>query len=224
MLKKGEVLIVDDEQILGKFLQDELEDRGYLCTTVLTGSDALTKLAGHCFDAVLLDIRLPGMSGMDVLREIWLHHSGVATIMITAVRDIEIAVEAIKLGASDYITKPFDLDRVVGSLQTAIEVASVAGESETEMDAIAVGVEVDLDPFAAYPKTIIQRTAEIARRLGISERKIRKWVKERQAQSDEKHRRVEAVREKIEHSALAQYALGMTTNYLYKPDSGEPTN
>jgi DNA-binding response OmpR family regulator len=224
MLKNGRVLIVDDEQILGKFLQDELEDRGYFCTTVLTGSDALAKLAEHHFDVVLLDIGLPGMSGMDVLREIWLQHSSAAAIMITAVHDIEVAVEAIKLGASDYITKPFDLDRVVGSLQTAIEVKQVARQSETEMDAIAVGVEVDLDPFSAYPKTIIKRTAEIARRLGISERKIRKWVRVRQAQSDEKHRRVEAVRKKIEHSALAQYALGITAQYLYKPDSGEPNN
>lgn len=224
MPKNEKVLIVDDEPILGKFLQDELEDRGYFCTTVLTGSDALAKLAEHRFDAVLLDIRLPEMSGMDVLREIWLHHSSTATIMITSVYDIEIAVAAIKLGACDYITKPFDLDRVVSSLQTATEVKQAARQSETEMDAIAVGVEVDLDPFAAYSKTIIQRTAEIARRLGMPERKIRKWVEAKQAQSDEKHRRVEAVRRKVERSALAQYTLGMTSKYRYKPDSDEVSN
>lgn len=224
MSKNGRVLIVDDEQILGKFLQDELEDRGYFCTTVLTGSGALTELAERRFDTVLLDIRLPGMSGMDVLREIWLHHSSMAVIMITAVYDVEIAVEAIKLGASDYITKPFDLDRVVDSLQTAIKAKKAARRSETEMDAIAAGVEVELDPLDNYPRTIMQRTAEIARRLGIAEEEIDKWVRERQAQSDEKHRRVGAAREKTEHSALAQYVLGMTTQYLYKSDSGEPSN
>ncbi len=119
--KKPNVLIVDDEQVVCDLLHDELSERGYLCTTVLSGDDALGKLAKQDFDVVLLDIRLPGMSGMEVLREIWLNHGNTATIMITAVNDVDTAVEAMKLGASDYIVKPFDLDRVNTSIRAALK-------------------------------------------------------------------------------------------------------
>lgn len=80
-------------------LREELSERGYLCTTVLRGDEALAKLAEQHFQVVLLDIRLPGMSGMEVLREIWLNHGNTATIMITAVNDVDTAVAAMKLGA-----------------------------------------------------------------------------------------------------------------------------
>jgi len=68
--KKSRVLVVDDEQVVCDLLYDELSERGYLCTTVLDGSSALAKLATEDFDVVLLDIRPPGTSGMEVLREI----------------------------------------------------------------------------------------------------------------------------------------------------------
>jgi len=66
--KKPSVLIADDEQVVCDVLCDELSERGYLCTTVLNGNDALTKLEAEDFAVLLLDIRLPGMSGIDVLR------------------------------------------------------------------------------------------------------------------------------------------------------------
>ncbi len=69
-------------------LRDELSERGYLCSAVLSGSDALDKLTTEDFEVVLLDIRLSGMSGIEVLREVWLTHSNTATIMITAVNDV----------------------------------------------------------------------------------------------------------------------------------------
>ncbi|GAG71250.1 unnamed protein product [marine sediment metagenome] len=73
--QKPSVLIVDDEQVVCDVLYDELSDRGYLCTTALSGNDAVAKLAAEDFAVVLLDIRLPGMPGMEVLREIWLNHT-----------------------------------------------------------------------------------------------------------------------------------------------------
>ena len=122
--KKTSVLIVDDEPMVCDLLREDLNERGYLCTTALSGNDALTSLAKQDFDVVLLDIRLPGMSGMEVLRRIrrtWFNHSDIATIMITAVNDINTAVDAMKLGASDYIVKPFELDEVDTSIRQAIE-------------------------------------------------------------------------------------------------------
>jgi len=157
-------------------LYDELIERGYIGTTVLSGDDALAKLGAEAFDVVLLDIRLPGMSGMEVLREIWLNHPNTATIMITVINDIDTAVEAMKLGASDFIVKPFDLDRVDTSIRTALETKHAAGKSATRIDAIARGVEASLEPLYGYSKVVTQRTIDVARQLGIDEEEIQRWA------------------------------------------------
>ena len=174
--KKPSVLIVDDEQVVCDLLHNELSEGGYLCTTALDGNDALAKLAIQDFDVVLLDIKLPGMSGMEVLQEIWLNHGNTATIMITAINDVGTAVEAMKLGASDYIVKPFGLDRVDTSMRTALEAKRAVQKSPTEMDAIVIGVEAKLDPFSSYSKIVTQRTIDIARQLSIPEEKIQRWA------------------------------------------------
>ena len=141
---------------------------------VLRSKDDRTKLAREDFEAGLLDIRRPGMYGMDVIREIWLNHSNDVTIMITAIDDVDTAVKAMKLGASDYIVKPFDLDRVATSIRTALE-TKPADKFSAEMDAIARGVETKLDPFYAYAKVVTQRTIDVARQLDIVEEKIERW-------------------------------------------------
>ena len=173
--KKPSVLIVDDEPVVCELLREELSERGYLCTTVLDGDGALAKLGREDFDVVLLDIRLPGMSGMEVLREIWLNHSDTATIMITAVNDVNTAVLSMKWGASDYLVKPFDLERVDASIRTALETKPTA-QQPSEMDAIARGVEAKIDPFAAFSRVVTERTIEIARQLDIAEEKIQRWA------------------------------------------------
>lgn len=173
--KKMSVLIVDDEQVVCDFLDDELSERGYLCTIALDGNAALAHLKADHFDAVLLDIRLPGISGMDVLREVLLRHSSTAIIMVTAINDVDTAVEAMKLGASDYIVKPFDPDAVDASVRGAVKTKRTPGRHLSEMDAIASGVEVLLDPYLGYSKMVTQRTVDIARRLGIHEEEVQRW-------------------------------------------------
>ena len=174
--KKTRVLVVDDEPVICDLLRDELNEQGYNCTTVLSGNDALAKLAKVDFKVVLLDIRLPGMSGMEVLREIWLNHRDTATIMITAINDVATAVEAMKLGASDYIVKPFDLDRINDGIHNALKTKRATNKTSAEMNAIALGVEAKLDSFSTYSKMATQRTVEIARQLGIAEEEIQRWA------------------------------------------------
>ena len=131
--KKPNVLIVDDEQVVCDVLHDELSERGYLCTMVLSGNDALAKLSTQSFDVVLLDIRLPGLSGLEVLTKVRSTHPNTATIMVTAVNDATTAVTAMKLGALDYIIKPFDLDRVATSIRTALETKESQIEYEEKL-------------------------------------------------------------------------------------------
>ena len=179
--KKSSILIVDDEQVICDVLSEELSEQGYLCTAVLNGDDALGELATQDFDVVLLDIRLPGMSGMEVLQEIWLNHHETATVMITAINDVNTAVEAMKLGASDYIVKPFNLDRVNTSIRGALETKQATSKFSTQMDAIASGVEARLDPSFSYSKMVTQGTVDIARQLGIAEEEIQEWAVAKQS-------------------------------------------
>lgn len=174
--KKKSVLIVDDEQTVCDVLYEGLSERGYLCTAVQNGSDALAQLAKDSFDVALLDIRMPGMSGMDLLREIWLNHKNTAVIMITAIDDTATAVSAMQLGAGDYIVKPFDLDRVHSSICAALWAQQASQKPSTEIDAIAHGVETNLDPFSAFAKVVTERTVGIARRMGIAEDEIKRWT------------------------------------------------
>lgn len=184
--KKKSVLIVDDEQTVRDVLYEGLSERGYLCTTVQSGGDTLAQLAKDSFDIALLDIRLPGMSGMDVLREIRLNHKNTAIIMITAVNDTATAVSAIQLGACDYIVKPFNLDRVHNSICAALWAQQASGKSTADMDAIARGVETNLDPFSAFAKVVTERTIDTARRLGIAEDEIKRWLAARESPGSKK--------------------------------------
>ena len=218
--RKPGVLIVDDEQVVCDLLHDELTEKDYLCTTALDGNDALAKLAIEDFDVVLLDIRLPGMSGMEVLWEIWLNHSDTATIMITAINDVDTAVEAMKWGASDYIVKPFDLDRVGTSISTALENEKAAPKS-SEMDAIARGVEAKFDPLLTLSRGVTIRTIEIAQRLGIAEEEIQEWAEAKAKLDSEISRVVKSSLNKLEQSPLAQSIVGATV-LSHTPNRGEP--
>jgi DNA-binding NtrC family response regulator len=119
--KKVKVLIVDDEQMICDILETDLSERGYLCTSVRNGKDALAKLCKEKYHVVLLDIVLPGgKSGLEVIREIWLHHGNVAVIMITGINSADIAIATEQYGAFGYIVKPFDLNEVDNSVRTAL--------------------------------------------------------------------------------------------------------
>ena len=101
------ILIVDDEPSVVKTISVLLKKYGRVLTA-LTGREALNILRSAEIDLVLLDVKLPDISGMDVLKEIKLLDESMMVIMLTAVSDTKTAVQSMKFGAYDYITKPFD--------------------------------------------------------------------------------------------------------------------
>jgi len=119
--QKPKILIVDDEATICELLHEELGELGYQCTEVFNGNDALARLEKENYDVILLDIRLPGLSGLEVLARVHSNYSDTVTIMVTAVNDIYTAIEAMKQGAYDYLTKPFNLDEVNLSISRALE-------------------------------------------------------------------------------------------------------
>jgi DNA-binding response OmpR family regulator len=131
------VLIVDDEEHVCQLLNDALSQRGYLCHSVFNANDALAKLGVEDFDVVLLDIRMPVKSGMEMLKEMLSTHSNSVVIMTTAVNDVDTSLKAIKLGASDYIVKPFHLDKVDTAIRTALEAKQAAKGSPITVSTVA---------------------------------------------------------------------------------------
>ena len=222
--QKPSVLIVDDEQAVCDLLHDELSERGYLCATALDGNEALAKLATEDFNVALVDIKLARVSGIEVLRKMQSNYPNTVAIMITAVNKVDTAVEAIKLGASDYIVKPLDLDRVNTSIRTALETKQVTSKSSTEMDAIARGVEAREELLTGYSKTVTERTIDIARQLGMAEEEIQRWVAARAMLDSERNRIIESLLDKLKRSPFAQRLLGMTELHRYKAKPDESQN
>jgi DNA-binding response OmpR family regulator len=121
----GRLLIVDDEEAVLDVLRDYFERQGHRVETVTSGAAALAALDRTTPDLVLLDIRMPGIDGLEVLRKMRARASSVPIVMVTANEDLALARLTLKLGAFDYVSKPFDfayLDRVVtaGLVQTAM--------------------------------------------------------------------------------------------------------
>ncbi len=105
------ILVVDDEIGILESFKIILKDN-YKVLTARNGTIALEILSNEIVHLVILDIIMPGMSGMDVLREINKAHSNVDVIMVTATKTVKTAIEAMKLGASDYVIKPFDVEEI----------------------------------------------------------------------------------------------------------------
>jgi len=119
--KKGQVLVVDDELYIQEILKSTLEDAGYDCVAVGSAEDALSALAAHEFDIAFADIRMPGKQGTELLEEIKTTHPEVIVLMITGFDSTDMAVKSMRLGAYDYIIKPFNLEQVLLSADRALD-------------------------------------------------------------------------------------------------------
>ena len=133
------ILIVEDEQLIRWSLRQKFEEKGYDVEEAETGADAAGALDGTFFDLIMLDYKLPDMTGLDVLAKIRETDKDVVVIMMTAFSTIESAVEAMKLGAYDYITKPFDMDQLLRTVAKSLETTKLRREVRELRRHIALG-------------------------------------------------------------------------------------
>jgi len=242
--KRPAVLIVDDEEAICDLVREELAGEGYVCDAASNADEALAKLKRHSFDVALLDINLPGLSGMDLLKTIEKRYPMTVTIMITAVNDLNIAVEAMKLGASDYITKPFTLDKINVCISTVLRNRephstvcntvlgmrdadygkNTNGRSFSEINAIAYGVDVQVDYFDSHSKIVTEQTVELARWLGLPGKEIEKWAVARDELYSERDRRIRSALNKLERNVIAQLMFGLTRSVCAFAKSAEEQN
>ncbi|MBC8553069.1 MAG: sigma-54-dependent Fis family transcriptional regulator [Candidatus Brocadiales bacterium] len=123
------ILVIDDEESIRELLRDFLESKGMEVITASDGEAGLKLLKSDHFDLFLLDMMMPGINGFDVLRELITSKINIPSIVITAYASVQTAVEAMQLGAFDYITKPFVLDEVFLSINRAIDVTKLQQEN-----------------------------------------------------------------------------------------------
>jgi len=131
---KEQILIIEDEENIARVLQLELEFEGYGTGIAHTGPDGLIKYREQQWDLVLLDLMLPGLNGLDVLRRIRATEADTPVILLTAKSDVEDKVAGLDLGANDYVTKPFEIDELLARIRSALRfskpVASVENKDE----------------------------------------------------------------------------------------------
>ena len=119
------ILVVDDEPYVCEFLKKDLSQRSYDVITANSGKEALEKVKKDRPHVMLLDIRMPGLNGIEVLKKAKALDPALAIIMVTAIHDEEIAKRAMAEGADDYVTKPMNLDYLYTSL--AVKVIEILG-------------------------------------------------------------------------------------------------
>jgi len=116
----GSVLIIDDEAAIRESLETLLELEGYGVESAATGEEGLARIGERSFDLVLLDLALPDRNGMDLLAEIHLQDPGLSIIMVTAYGTVENAVRAMQAGASNFVQKPWDNEKLLADVRAAV--------------------------------------------------------------------------------------------------------
>jgi putative nucleotidyltransferase with HDIG domain len=130
-LEPQKILVVDDEEAIREVISTLLEAQGYRCTTCSDGRKGLDAFRRDKFDLVLSDIVMPEMDGLKLLAELGLDDPDVPVIMVTAMHDISIALEAIRAGAYDYVLKPFEKDQLYLCVRRALQHRRLVLENRT---------------------------------------------------------------------------------------------
>ncbi|MEH7491938.1 response regulator transcription factor [Neobacillus niacini] len=157
--KKGSILVVEDEEKIARVLELELEYEGYDVSKAIDGLEALEAYRTGNWDLILLDVMLPGLSGIEILRRIRKNDLHTPVILLTAKSSVEDKVSGLDLGANDYITKPFQIEELLARIRAALRIKR-AEEQEPQIE------NGDLLRFADL--SINQKSREVIRGNGES--------------------------------------------------------
>lgn len=200
------VLIVDDELQARKLLATMLGEQGVRCKTAACAEEALRILDGELVDAMLVDLQMPRMSGMELLITLRPLYPSLAFLMVTGVDDIRVGIEAMKNGADDYLVKPLQLEVVIACLERAMKKKRLEQEVENyrkhleemieertkqlksallhtersyEDTLEALGAAIDLrdSQTAGHSKRVAAYSSEIAKELSATEQELRTIVR-----------------------------------------------
>jgi two-component system, LuxR family, response regulator FixJ len=140
MPNKGKVYVIDDDEAMRDSLNFLLDAAGFNVTLFESALNFLDALPGLDFGCVVSDVRMPGLDGIELLKRMKASHSAFPVLIMTGHGDVPLAVEAMKLGAVDFLEKPFEDDRLIGMIEAAIRQAEPAARSEAVAHDIAARV------------------------------------------------------------------------------------
>ncbi len=165
-MSRGRILAIDDEKNIRHLLKNELTPEGFEVITAKTGEEGLKVFRKQDFQVVLLDIRLPKMNGIEVLRHLKQESPRTEVIMITGYGDIQSAVDSMKLGARDYITKPFKLSELLALINQLTE-ENGRGEAVLPNQS-GIGLEAGAR-FVGCPSRAMQEVYELVRKVATAD-------------------------------------------------------
>ncbi len=200
------VLVVDDEDFIREIICRKLTGSGFACDAAPSAEDALAKISQNNYDCVLSDIHMPGMSGVDLLRRIKLQNPDLAVILVTGAPDIDAALEAMRLGADDHLSKPLNLAALEMTVDRALEKKRLIEENREyqrnlesmvkertkqlsdanddlrrlftgSMKALAQALEAKDEYTQGHSARVAEESVNIARRLSLSDSEIQRiWL------------------------------------------------
>lgn len=141
MPPRGSVYVIDDDQAMRDSLEFLLGSADFDVRLYESALDFLNDMPGLAFGCIVSDVRMPGMNGMDLLKQLKRDRTRLPVVIMTGHGDVPLAVEAMKLGAIDFIEKPFEDDRLIGMIETALKQASDGAKTEAISQDIAARIE-----------------------------------------------------------------------------------
>lgn len=150
-MKGSRILLVDDEVVFTTNMSKLLTSRGYRVTAVNSGDAAIQELEKNDYDVVVLDLKMPGMDGITTLKEIKKLDLFTQTLILTGHGSIDTALEAVKLGAYDYLTKPCEIDDLVEKIEGAWQKKDLEVKEEMQENVQKI-IESPHSVFDLYPK------------------------------------------------------------------------
>ena len=173
---KATILIVDDDPNFRKTLSDILRDEGYVVLAAAKGKTALDRVKEKMLAVALIDLKLPNMDGLKVMREIKKRSPGTECIMLTGYASQESAIEAVNLGAYGYMQKPYDVEQLVVTIHRAIEMRgakeALKGATLETLEALSTIVEAS-DPYTAgHSAKVTEIAIKIAQEMGLRDGEI----------------------------------------------------
>ncbi|MFO1442713.1 response regulator transcription factor [Bacillus sp. Bva_UNVM-123] len=137
-MNKESILVVEDEEKIARLLEIELTYEGYAVTKAMDGFEAMKAFRARKWDLILLDVMLPGLSGIEILRRIRMNDSNTPVILLTAKGSVEDKVSGLDLGANDYITKPFQIEELLARVRATLRVKHIELIENEETDWLTI--------------------------------------------------------------------------------------
>jgi len=174
----AKILIVDDEQSIRKTLREILEFEKYEVDEAVDGLDCMVKLKKSKYDVLIMDIKMPKMDGMEALERVQLLASDTPVIMISGHANIDTAVDAVKKGAFDFISKPPDLNRMLITVRNAMDKSSLITETKVLKNKVSrakTQAMIGESPALTHIKETIDRVAPTDARVLITMVLVKNW-------------------------------------------------